>query len=443
MPDQDDRCIVGARTNARTCTTTPSPEVLMPRLAFAAPAAALAAALGLAACADPAVGPTKAADRTSAELAPAAAVLHVADVEHLYAAVNDPANEGAAIVLAPGTYVLSTADGSGAARPNAGRLELQRDMSLYGVTYHRSAVVIDATGLPPSSFRFAFGSSVMRTAPVRVGRGSNTVEWLTVLGPPEAAAGIATELAGTPSTRVRVAHVVATGAARGVDVRNVGAAMAGRVIHAEIVDGDFSRGVEGIRVANFAGADHGNVDVVMSGNRSYMNVLGCILENNVTNFATITVRSTGDRFEDNGLGCQLGGGFVGGTTGAANSNTTILEAHDTEFSNNTRTEFFNNTGPAFMDFGGLLVVGGHALASVNTASDNTVTVRLWGSAVFANQNADFEAFGAWSEAGLAGIAGTNNHVTIELDGVSKHIDVLARASQPPDPLGTNTVTVIR
>src|SRR5215204_6866182 len=68
----------------------------------------------------------------------AASDLIVADVEQLYAAVNDPSKEGAAITLAPGTYVLSATNASGAARPNAGRLELQRDMSLYGVTDDRS-----------------------------------------------------------------------------------------------------------------------------------------------------------------------------------------------------------------------------------------------------------------------------------------------------------------
>ena len=81
----------------------------------------------------------------------AATVLNIADVEQLYAAVNDPANEGAGIILAPGTYVLSTLNAAGVARPNGGRLELQQNMSLYGVTGSRSAVVIDATGLPASS----------------------------------------------------------------------------------------------------------------------------------------------------------------------------------------------------------------------------------------------------------------------------------------------------
>src|SRR5512147_48985 len=113
--------------------------------------------------------------------------LDVADVEQLYRAVNDPAHEGAAIILAPGTYVLSAADGGGAPRPNGGRLELQRDMSMYGVTGNRSAVVIDTTGLPAASVNLPLPQQpTNRTAPVRIGRGRNTIEWLTVLGSPAA-----------------------------------------------------------------------------------------------------------------------------------------------------------------------------------------------------------------------------------------------------------------
>ena len=59
--------------------------------------------------------------------------VNVTNVEQLYAAVNDPANAGAVILLSPGRYVLSTTNGAGSTRPNSGRLEFQRDMSLYGI----------------------------------------------------------------------------------------------------------------------------------------------------------------------------------------------------------------------------------------------------------------------------------------------------------------------
>ena len=369
--------------------------------------------------------------------ASAGTVVHVADVEQLYAAVNDPANAGTTILLAPGTYVLSAKDASGGVRPNGGRVELQQDMSISGVADDRAAVVIDAASLPASSFPMPFG----RTGVIRTGRGSNAVEWLTIAGNPRAAAAIETDLGSTLDAWVRVAHVVAGNSARGVDVRNVGAAMAGRRLHAEITDGEFFRGVQGIRVANFVGAHGGQITVVMSGNRAYENVLGCILENNRSNFATIHVRSNGDRFYDNGYGCQIGGGLA--SRAVANSNSTILEAHGTAFINNTRTEFFNNTGQDFgTGFAGVLVVGGDVLSSTATASHNTVVVRLWGCKVTGNQRVDFEAWGARSS-DPSRVAGVDNHAIIELHGVSKRIDVMGGDSSPADPSGTNTLTIIR
>ena len=49
----------------------------------------------------------------------------VFNIEQLYTAVNDPANAGATIRLAPGVYMLSVNDPGGLPRPNRGRLELR------------------------------------------------------------------------------------------------------------------------------------------------------------------------------------------------------------------------------------------------------------------------------------------------------------------------------
>jgi len=366
----------------------------------------------------------------------AATIIYVADVEHLYAAVNNSANEGAAIILAPGTYVLSTNNAADVERPFKGRLELQPNMSVYGVVGDRSAVVIDATGLPASSFNEPFG----RTAPVRIGRGSNAIEWLTVQGNPAAAAGIATELPGTASTWIRVAHVISGGSSRGVDVRNVGAVNPGRRIAAEIVDNEFigpSQVIgmaEGVRVANFVGANGGVIDAILSGNRVHGFQLGCIVANNQSSNALVQVRSSGDRFFANAIGCLIAGG-LSTTTNFANSNSTIFEAHG--------SQFVDNTAPIpGVDPGGILVVGARALIQPNRTSNNMVSVALWGSKVSGNSGVNFEAFGALEDA-LLGIAGTHNHATIELHGVSKQIDVQASASSPTDPSGTNTVSVIR
>ena len=81
--------------------------------------------------------------------------MNVADVEQLYLAVNEPLNKGAAVVLAPGIYLLSAKDLAGNNRLHGGRLELQRDMSLYGVAGDRAAVVINGAALPSESFTTA------------------------------------------------------------------------------------------------------------------------------------------------------------------------------------------------------------------------------------------------------------------------------------------------
>ena len=401
-------------------------------------ASSLVAAIACDQSADRLTAPANPRLQGSVNAVPAIAgtTLPVADVEQLYAAVNDVANAGAAIVMEPGTYVLSATTTGGAARPNAGRLELQPDMSLYGVTGDRSAVVIDARALPTSSFNVSFG----RTAPVRIGRGNNTVEWLTVLGPPTAAAGIAAELAGTPTTKIRVAHTLLSGGSRGVDIRNVGAPMIGRQIEAEIIGNELVGPVqvigmtEGIRVSNFAAANNGVVAATMSGNRAYGFQIGIIVANNRSNNASLTVRSSGDRFYENALGALIAGG-LSQTSGVANGNTVTVEAHGTQFVDNRADDLGFRPG-------GVQVVGGLATTQPNVTSNNVVSMSVWGSKSEGNLENDFEALGAWMET-LAGVAGTGNQVTIRLHGVSKQIDVLATASLPLDPGNTNVVTVFR
>src|SRR5215468_10588703 len=59
-------------------------------------------------------------------------VINVSNLEGLYAAVNNPANAGAVVVLASGTYTLTAKDANNQSRPNGGRLVLQSGMALVG-----------------------------------------------------------------------------------------------------------------------------------------------------------------------------------------------------------------------------------------------------------------------------------------------------------------------
>ena len=380
----------------------------------------------------------------------------VSTVAQLYEAVNNPANAGATIVLAAGTYTLSAT----ASPSTGGRLDLQLDMSLVGVENDAGAVIIDASD-PQLSFSFTIG----RTGIIRIGLGNNTIEWLTVRGNPAAAAAISTDLVQTDlagiamSTTIRVAHVVAGGSARGVDIRNATVATKGRRIVGEIEDNDFFFGVEGIRFANFVGADNAEVAVDMRRNYSHQNRVGCIFENNRSNNATITVTSHGDQFDDNGLGCQIGGGLANAQTANASFNTTRFDAHKSRFTNNTQTVF--NTaagGPMFADKGGLFVSAGEILGTpplTYSASGNAVIVRLWDCDISGNHDAevvggkiiehfDLEAFGARSDVVPPSddLAGTDNHVLIQLHKMTA-VDVVEHDSAPDNANRTNTVTVLR
>ncbi len=382
---------------------------------------------------------------TTSAVASAGPVVYVADVEQLYGAVNSDLNVGATVVLAPGIYTLS------ATKPHGGRLELQKDMSLYGVAGDRAAVVIDGAALPQESF---MGVSFGRTGVVRMGKGTNTIEWLTIKGNVSAAAGIATELTDvtnpTASTTIRVAHVVSDGTSRGIDVRNTRPptpTTIGRRIDAELVDNELIGPppdqvtpdimTEGIRLANFGGADHGVIVAILSGNRAHGFEIGCIVANNRSSNAVLEVRSSGDRFFANDLGCSIAGG-LSQTTAVANSNSIVFEAFGSEFVDNTAgIGGVNTPGPEGIR-GGIHVAGGLASMSTNVVSGNTVSVSLTGSKVSGNQVVDFEAFGAIQTA-LTGIAGENNHVTITLRGVSRQIDVAHTDSLPGDP--SNSVMV--
>ena len=78
----------------------------------------------------------------------AQSVVSASTTEDLYAAVNNPANEGVIIDLAPGTYVLTPGDSSGSPRPNLGSLILQPGMVLRG---HNQYADLDGDGVwdPP------------------------------------------------------------------------------------------------------------------------------------------------------------------------------------------------------------------------------------------------------------------------------------------------------
>jgi hypothetical protein len=363
-----------------------------------------------------------------------ARTMTVSDAEALYAAVNDPGNAGAAVLLAAGHYALTGLDPHDVARPNGGRLELQPDMSLAGVAGHAEDVVIDASGPRGPSFASPQGN----TGAVRIGRGHETIEWLTVRGAASAAASIATDLVGDRTTSVRIAHVIAEGSVRGIDVRNMGPAAAGRTIIIDLDDNELTANTtntgQGIRFVNANGANGAAIVASLHSNRSHDNLRGCLAANLASSGASITIDSHDDRFDDNQVGCVFSGGNTQSPAAVANDNTITVTIHGGSFRDSVGVLQPDN------EMGGLVVEGGRGEVAGAT-SRNSVQISVWGTTFDSNQGADVSAWGARTTA--AAPAGTDNVVSIDLHGASKEAVTGAIPSTPVEPAGTNRVTIAK
>jgi hypothetical protein len=368
--------------------------------------------------------------------------IHAADISQLYAAINDVANAGSTIVLAAGTYVLN------AGYPNAGRLELLENMQLQGTPGHPGQVIIDASALPGTSFVPQNNFPAPRTGAIRMGRGSNAIEWLTVKGNAsmQAFSVIDTDLIWTGVSQVKVAHCVVSGGRNGIDVRNVGVASIGRVVEAELSNNEvlenFVQQGVGILIQNANSASGAIVRAELNGNYIHGNKIGLRSYNvaggiNTIHSASTSIESHADRFEGNGLGIALVPGISEGPTATANGNFVSFEAHGTTIKNSIGAippETFNPSC-------GIVVMGGFRF-STGEASNNRVTMSLWGCTISDNEGAaDIYGYGAFSE--IANPAGINNTVQIQLNGVSKKATDITIASLPVESGGTNVVNIFR
>lgn len=382
----------------------------------------------IAACTTDATAPTMVVPGKVSRSVSALPVINVSTIDSLYAVVNNPMNVGRDVRLSPNTYVLDPS------RPHGGRLELQQDMTLRGKAGYAASVIIDASQLQAAQFV----DGTMTTGAIRVGRGTNTIESLTIRNATFGAAGIETDLVGTGTASIRIAHVIATGNQRGIEVRNVGAAMANRALVVELTDNEFvdnTLGVgTGLQITNRPGATGATIDATIDNNKARGNVAGCLVANVNVSGAHITVDSHADRFEGNGNGCVVFGG-----NGNANNNTVAFRAQSSRFVDNS----IAGVPTPVADSGGIVVVGGMGSAG---ASSNTVVIDLWGILFDGNRCTDIDgnlclditAFGAQSLSGP--VSGTGNNVTVMLHGMSNDAVV-----NPPfgSAVGTNTVTVIR
>ena len=367
--------------------------------------------------------------------------VYVSDIDQLYASVNDPANTGVQIIISPGIYLLN------AAYPNGGRLEFQTDMELMGQPGHAALVVIDQTTLPSSSFALAGGA---RSGGIRMGRGSNSLKWLTVKGNALALSAIDTDLLSS-ETYIEISHTVVNGSQIGIDLRNRLAEQAGRIIHAKIsnneVTGNTAGFGTGIAIQNANGATGGKIIVEMKENFIHANRVGFRAFSNAAtvtvNNGTVKVTSYADRIEGNGMGMYISGGLTQVSTAFANDNQTYLEFHGSTIRNNNPQPMPPEIKPleTIIPIGGIFAVGGNSTGGDNKASNNKLIVKFWGTDISEN-GTDMYAFGAWCRP-PATIPGINNVAEIYLYGVSENAVVVATPCIPFEAAGTNVLNIFR
>ncbi len=375
--------------------------------------------------------------------------IQVSNIDQLYDAVNDPANAGNKIVMAAGVYKLDANPG----RLNAGRLELLENMELQGQPGHPELVIIDASGLPDTSFNPPLNIPARRTGAIRMGKGTNKIEWLKVIGNanPQPLSVIDTDLIWPGISRIRIAHTIITGGRIGIDIRNVGTASAGRIIEAEIIDNELVANLisdvgtqqgQGIVMQNANGASGAIIRATLNGNNVHGNIIGMRVFNNngnantKTDNSSISITSHADRFDENMLGIYMVSGLNRGANSTVNGNSINFEANGTSIQNNQDIEPDPITTPC-----GVYLSGASSSLASGDASGNKLVTKLTGCKISANQNKDIVAFGAFSTAPTP--AGTNNVVEIHLQGVSKKATVDATPSKPNEPAGTNTVSIFR
>ena len=372
-------------------------------------------------------------------------VINVSNVTELYKAVNSIANAGKKIILAAGNYELSPND------PEAGiflgRLELQQDMELEGEFQHPEKVIIDESKLPVTSFD---GPAGTRTGGIRMGRGSNAIKWLTIIGKPDilALSAIDTDLTSVKCD-ITISNIIVSGSQLAIDIRNPGFAGTGREIiakvsHCELKD-NIVGGGQGISIQNANGANGSKIQASLQGNHIHHNNVGIRSWNlggrSSTSQASIEIDSKADRIEDNGIGLILNAGNSNVATSVANENFLSFEAHGSKIKN-------NNGVPAPLDRNlplcQLFAVGGNSTAAANKASNNRLEIKIWGTQISGSQPHDISIFGArYINPTPSGtdIAGTNNLAAIHLHGVSAKAKVDNADSIPNEPAGTNKVIV--
>lgn len=372
--------------------------------------------------------------------------VNVSNVDDLYAAINDPANVGSEIVLAPGTYLLNPN------YPKAGRLELLHDMSLTGQPGNPEQVIIDATNLPNSSL-FPPPTpgipSTNRTGVIRMGNGKNALEWLTIQNNPShnIRSLVQTDIVATTVTQIRIAHTIIKGSSIGVSIINGFAIASGRTIEAELEDNEIMDNTipaftAGVQIQNSNGANDASIFVTLRRNYIHGNGAGIIAFNGSTQRSIVAVKSYSDKIESNGIGVISNGGFLT-NNGTASNNLVEIDVYSTTIKNNIGIP----SPPNLYTACGVWVAGAESFPPFGLpggAHNNKLNISFHGCIIEHNGGPSaIIAYGGHSFHPFSTPVGTYNTANIYLHGVSANATVSATPSDPVEPAGTNTINVYK
>jgi hypothetical protein len=388
-------------------------------------------------------------------------VVNVSDVEGLYAAVNNPANAGAIVLLASGTYTLTAKDANNQSRPNGGRLILQSGMALVG---QNSYVDVDGDGVwdprddnhdgipdtdpvrglifvDPASETIinAVHLSANFVGTIRVGL-DNRVEKLTVRNTNGLLAAIDANLVpAIGGIRAEIRDCLLEDGQRGIRLATPQRADldSSAVLERNISRRNLGSFGFGIQILHLAPSPNSSWDVIVRNNLVYGNRVGLFVpgEGEQTN-VQVHVLSMGNLYRENQLGLMVAAGRDGG-----NGNNTHFSSIRDGIFYNVGASAVAGLGGGVVALGGLNTSAGTTLSS-NDALDFQFIGTRWAGNFQGQRRQDLQVYGALA---VGGLPGTNDTVRVlirqgtsdQASGAFQFID-----SQPADPSHTDTVTII-
>jgi hypothetical protein len=393
-------------------------------------------------------------------------VINVANVEELYAAVNNPEYIGAIVVLAPGTYTLTLNDANHRARPNAGRVVLQSGMTLIGQNRYED---FDRDGIwdPRDDNK----DGIPDTDPLR-GLIFADRDTETIIDAVNLAEGPGAVRLGLDSRVEKVTVRNSTRINAAIDV-NVAPAIGG--LRAEVRDCVAEDGQRGIRLLIFKhdGIESSAVlernilrrntgsfgfgvqvavqlssqswwDVILRNNLIYANRIGLFVVGEGSTDAKSYVLSTGNLYRQNELGMNIHAGrdaFAVGQPVGGNASHMHFTSIEDRIVGNKGTSGSGGVGGGVVAIAGLVTDKGATPSSDNDLNLKFIGTR-WRGNVQDTRRQDLQVYGSLA---LGGMPGTNNqtHVLIR-DATSDGGPEAFRftASQPNDPNNRDAVIVM-